>query len=195
MILNLDIVIFRWFNSWAGIGWDWAIVFRAVYLWYFVMAAVAFFVVITFFPKFREYRRRHLELFLFAVLSAFVARFIITELIRFFYHRSRPFEILEGVRVLQHQLIGSSVGVGAFPSGHAALAFAVATAVSFYYPKTSILFFLAALSIGVGRIAAGVHWPSDILEGAFVGIVTAIILNKLWQYKKRAEMFRPTLEK
>lgn len=190
MIQNLDIVILRWFNSWAGVGWDWAIVFRAVYLWYFVMAAAALFVVITFLPKFREYRRRHLELFLFAVLSAFIARFIITEFIRFFYDRPRPFEVLEDVR----QLVDHTSG-GSFPSGHAALAFAVAATVSLYYPKTSILFFLAALSIGGGRIAAGVHWPSDILGGAVVGIVSAIIMHWLWERKKQAEMFRPTLER
>lgn len=185
MIQNLDIVILRWFNSWVGTGWDWAIIFRAVYLWYLVMVAVVLLVFITFLPKFRDYRRRHLELFISVIFSAFIARFIVTELIRFFYHRPRPFEVLEGVRVLQHQLFGSATGVGSFPSGHAALAFAVATAFFFYYPRLSILFFLAALSVGGGRIAAGVHWPSDILGGAVVGIVTTILLRMLWRYIKK----------
>lgn len=174
MIQNLDIVILRWFNSWVGTGWDWAIVFRAVYLWYVVIAAVALFVIITFFQKFREYRRRHLELFIFAFFSAFTARFIITEFIRFLYNRPRPFEAFEGVR----QLVDHAGG-GSFPSGHAALAFAVATATSFYYPKMSILFFLAAVSIGLGRVAAGVHWPSDIVGGAVVGIGTALFIRFL----------------
>lgn len=175
---QLDLTIFQWLNSWVGTGWDWAIVFRAVYLWYAVMAAISLFVIVTFFLRFRTYRRRHLELFIFAFVSAAIARFGVTELIRFFYNRQRPFAVLEGVRVLKYQLFDLfNTADGSFPSGHAALAFAVATAVSFFYPKTSILFFLAALSIGFGRVAAGVHWPSDILGGAIVGIGTAWCLK------------------
>jgi undecaprenyl-diphosphatase len=172
--MNLDLAVFKWLNSWAGISpfFDWAIRFRAVYLWCVVLVVLALFVLATFFPKFKEYRKKNLELFTWALVSAFGARFVITELIRFFYNRPRPFEILEGVR----QLVEHSGG-GAFPSGHASLAFALATTVSFYYPKTSILFFLAALSIGVGRVAAGVHWPSDILGGAAVGILTSLLVN------------------
>ena len=174
---QLDLIVFQWLNSWVGAGWDWAIVFRAVYLWYVVMGVVALFVIIpVFIYKFRSYLQKNIELFIFAFVSAFAARFIITELVHFFYNRPRPFEVLEGVR----QIMDHEEG-GAFPSGHAALAFAVATAVSFYYPKTSILFFLAAFSIGFGRVAAGVHWPSDILGGAIVGVGTALAIRLVQQ--------------
>jgi len=113
---------------------------------------------------------------IFAFASAAVARLGVAEIIRFFYNRPRPFETLEGAR----QLIEHSGG-GSFPSGHASLSFAVAAAVYFYYPKTSILFFFAALSIGVGRVAAGLHWPSDILGGAAVGILSAWLLEFLFK--------------
>ncbi len=178
MLFQLDLTLFHWLNSWAGVNslWDSLIILRAVYLWYIVMAAVALFVIATFFPKFREYRRRNVELFIFTFVSAFVSRFIITELIRFFYNRPRPFEALADI----NQLVDRAGG-GSFPSGHAALSFAAATVVSFYYPKTSILFFVAALSIGIGRVAAGVHWPSDILGGAVVGVGTAYTLRWLHQ--------------
>lgn len=179
LVFMLDREIFRWLNSWVGVNqfFDWAIVFRATYLWYAVMVAVAIFVAVTIFPRFRQYRKQNIELFLFAFASALAARFGITELIRFFYNRPRPFEVLEGVR----QLVDHSGG-GSFPSGHAALAFAVAAAVATYYPKTSIIFFLVAFSIGLNRVAAGVHWPSDIVGGALVGIGTAFLLQ--WGIKK-----------
>lgn len=180
-VYTLDREIFQWFNSWAGINpfFDWAIVFRATYLWYLVMAAVVLFVVITFFPRWRGYRKRHTKLLIFAFVSAVMARFVITELIRFFYNRPRPFEAIEGV----YQLVDHAAGKS-FPSGHAALSFAVATAVSLYYPKTGIFFFLAAFSIGFSRVAAGVHWPSDIIGGALVGIGTAIVMR--WAVRKSA---------
>lgn len=167
---QLDITIFRWLNSWVGYSAfiDWTIIFRAEYLWYVMAGAVIALPVFTFLPRFGQYRKRHFELLYFASLSAVLSRFVATELIRYFYNRPRPFEILEGIS----QLIYHNGG-GSFPSGHASLAFAVATATAFYYPKTSILFFLAAISVGVARVAAGVHWPSDILGGALIGVIMA----------------------
>ena len=174
MVQSFDFTLFRWFNSWAGISpfFDWAIRFRAEYLIYVVAGAVLLFYIATFFPKFREYRAQNGHLVLFAFASALIARFGVVELIRLFYNRPRPFEALEGVT----KLIPHSVGF-AFPSGHATFAFALAAAVAYYYPKTSILFFLAALAISVSRVAAGLHWPSDIMGGVIVGIGTAIILK------------------
>ena len=170
-----DTIIFHWLNSWIGIYpfFDWATAFRAVYLWYVVMAAVLLFPLISYLPRFRGSFRKNIELLVFAGISALAARFIFKEIIVFFYSRPRPFEALEGVR----QLFPYDSG-GSFPSGHAAFTFALAAAVSFYYPKTSILFFLAALNIGLARVTAGVHWPSDILGGALLG-VGAVWLSKL----------------
>ena len=173
----VDTAVFRWLNSWAGISdfWDWAIVFRARYLWYVMIAAALAFAVTPFvFPRLRHAAGRNLRLLVYAAIAAVASRFVITELIRFFYNRPRPFEALPDViQLVPH------AGGGSFPSGHAALVFAVAAAAAFYYPKASILFFLAALSIGIGRIAAGLHWPSDIVGGAAVGIITSIAVQKL----------------
>ena len=187
-VYTLDRAIFEWLNSWVDVSpfLDWAIVFRSTYLWYVVMAAVAMFAAGTVFTRFRSYRKQNTELFIVAFISAFTARFIITEIIRFFYNRPRPFEVLDGVR----QLVNHDGG-GSMPSGHASLAFAVATAVAFYYPKTSILFFAAALSISVNRIAAGVHWPSDILGGALVGIGTAWLFRWAWKKLKKTAAAGP----
>ena len=180
---RIDIWLFQWFNSWAGISYffDWAIIFRATYILYIiVMVAVSFLAVSLLFPRFKSYRRRNIEFFVFVSVATLIARFGITELIRMFYNRPRPFEVLDGVV----QLVNHSGG-GSFPSGHATFSFALATAIIFYYPKTGILFLLAAFSIGMGRIAAGLHWPSDVLVGALIGVGTALFLRfilrrKLW---------------
>lgn len=186
--MALDFAIFQWLNSWAGVSeWlDVLIIFSAIFLWYWVMAGILVFPVASFFTKYRHNLSRHKELFLAAFVSAFAARFVITELIHFFYNRPRPFEILSGLTQLADHAAGSS-----FPSGHASLAFAAAGAVSFYYPKTSIIFWAAAILIGLGRVAAGIHWPSDILAGAVVGIVSAWILQKSYQtWKQKRTVIR-----
>ncbi len=182
--MAIDVVIVAWLNSWAGISekLDIFIIFSAIFLWYWMMAAVLAFPVASLLPRYRLFLHRHVNLFVTALVSAFAARYAVTEIIRFFYNRPRPFEVAEQVV----QLVGHAGG-GSFPSGHASLAFAVATAVFFYYPKTGLIFFAAAILIGVSRVAAGVHWPSDILGGAIVGVASAWILHKTyqkWQQKR-----------
>ena len=61
LVFMLDREIFRWLNSWVGVlpFFDWAIVFRATYLWYVVMVAAATFVAATAFPRLRQYRKQN----------------------------------------------------------------------------------------------------------------------------------------
>ncbi len=107
---------------------------------------------------------------LIALISAAASRGIITTVIRFFYHHPRPFDVLA-----VNQLIPES-GYS-FPSGHAAFYFALSTGVYLYNKKNSIAFFVISALMGIARIFAGVHWPADILGGALVGIVAALLVN------------------
>ena len=59
----------------------------------------------------------------------------------------------------------------AFPSGHATIAFAMATVLSKKVPKWRFALFLLATAIAISRIYLGKHYPLDILVGAFLGII------------------------
>jgi undecaprenyl-diphosphatase len=63
-----------------------------------------------------------------------------------------------------------------FPSGHAATAFAAATVLSALLPRGAPGFLVLAAAIGYSRIYVGVHWPLDVVGGAVVGVVTALLL-------------------
>src|SRR3989338_6972595 len=108
-----------------------------------------------------------MQIFLVTVISAFVARFGITEIIRFFYHRPRPFLALP-----VHQLLTENAW--SFPSGHATFFFAIATAIYLYNKKWGTFFFIASILMTVSRVIAGIHYPSDIIGGAFIGIAVAL---------------------
>jgi undecaprenyl-diphosphatase len=63
-----------------------------------------------------------------------------------------------------------------FPSGHTAVAFAAAVVLSWLVPRAAPAFFVLALAIGYSRIYIGVHWPLDVVGGAVIGVVTALLL-------------------
>lgn len=57
-----------------------------------------------------------------------------------------------------------------FPSGHTITAFAVTTPLAAYYPEAAPVLYFAAISIAVSRVVLGMHFLSDVLAGAAIGI-------------------------
>jgi len=63
-----------------------------------------------------------------------------------------------------------------FPSGHSAVIFAVMTVVWIMYPRLRWLSVLCCAIVIVGLLGADFHFPSDIIAGAFVGIISSIFV-------------------
>jgi len=59
-----------------------------------------------------------------------------------------------------------------FPSGHTAAGFVMATLTFFYYPSFAVLAYTLATLIGISRVLIGVHFPSDIVAGALLGLLS-----------------------
>ena len=64
-----------------------------------------------------------------------------------------------------------------FPSGHtsSAFTFAMAIAMTLKNKGVSVAAFIFAFLMGMSRIYVGVHYPTDVIVGAFVGILDAVI--------------------
>ena len=172
---TLDTQIFYTLNSLAGHSplLDNSIVFLASYLAYALGALFLALLLFSSYPK-----REKWEMFLVTGAAALISRFGVVELIRFFYHRPRPFIALPDV----HQLLAN--GSWSFPSGHAAFFFALSTAVYLYNKRWGIGFFVATILMTVSRVIAGVHYPSDILGGALIGALVAYAtfsIARMWE--------------
>jgi membrane-associated phospholipid phosphatase len=82
----------------------------------------------------------------------------------------RPRPVLEGLPPL-----GGAPSSLSFPSAHAFSSFAVATAMVRVDPATAAAL-LVALALSLGRPYLGMHYPSDVLAGALLGVVLGLIV-------------------
>ncbi|MDX6448754.1 MAG: undecaprenyl-diphosphatase [Gaiellaceae bacterium] len=83
--------------------------------------------------------------------------------------RTRPFVAHPEIHPLY--VVHSS----SFPAGHAATAFAGATLLAYVWRRGTAFFLLLASAIGYSRVYVGVHYPSDVLVGALLGVVVGLI--------------------
>lgn len=82
----------------------------------------------------------------------------------------RPRPVLEGLPPL-----GGAPSSLSFPSAHATSSFAVATAMVRVDPAMAATFVIA-VALALGRPYLGMHYPSDVLAGAALGIVLGLIV-------------------
>ena len=88
------------------------------------------------------------------------------------FQRPRPCQALQGVQLL----VGCSDSFS-FPSNHATNAFALAAFFAVYYRRLAIPLFLFAALVGYSRIYVGVHYPTDVLAGAVLGVMLGLMFG------------------
>lgn len=106
-----------------------------------------------------------------AVLSAGLALAVgkeISELV----DRARPFVVDSG----GVHLFSAHAADPGFPSDHATASFAIAVAIFLRHRRWGLVALLAATVLSIGRVAIGVHYPSDVLAGAALGALAALTL-------------------
>ena len=70
--------------------------------------------------------------------------------------------------------LGSLPSTGSMPSGHAATAFAAATALALLFPRLRLAAYALAALICVSRVYLGVHYVSDVVVGALLGALIGV---------------------
>ena len=117
------------------------------------------------------------------VLTALLIGALITNVtLKPLIHRTRPFLAVEGLTALVEAGDAHS-----FPSGHATAAFSFASTMLFAMKGTAwkALSLAVAVLMAFSRLYVGVHYPTDVLAGAAIGLLAGWMAGQLWERKKQ----------
>jgi undecaprenyl-diphosphatase len=98
------------------------------------------------------------------MLGAVAVVYVASEALGLIWPRERPF-----ARCSEIEPLVSHTSARSFPSRHVAAGLAMALVGQRAHPRLGGVMISVALGLGVSRIAAGLHFPSDVAAGAVLG--------------------------
>lgn len=110
-------------------------------------------------------------------LFALVMSGVIAACLKLAIHEPRPYTVLSGIRQLVVPTEPNS-----FPSGHTSSTFSVVTVLVhelWQYKWLVVILVALCIVIAFSRIYCGMHYPSDVVVGAMVGIISGIVVLKV----------------
>ena len=149
-------------------------------VWFTVFAlSVLFFFVYKALRNENDFRYAFVKIknsYVFYVFCSVVLAIMTTGLLKVLIGRSRPvlFDAL-GKTFFEPWTFDSVFN--SMPSGHTAVSFAGLVMIGMLFPRIKWATLTMAIIIGVSRIYVGAHWPSDVILGAFVGMLCADLVK------------------
>nr|WP_317358054.1 phosphatase PAP2 family protein [uncultured Tyzzerella sp.] len=98
-------------------------------------------------------------------------------ILKHIFERPRPFIELSLIPFI------APPGGFSFPSGHSMSSFIGATCIYYTNKKWGIIAYILALLIALSRVILLVHYPTDVLTGALLGIIVALFVITIFKHK------------
>lgn len=106
----------------------------------------------------------------FEILFSMALSQVFVQILKRTMTRERPYNMIKDINTFDIILKDYS-----FPSGHTTAAFITAIHLAIYLPQLALVFLLVAMVVGISRVYLAVHYPSDVLVGAIIGIGTSVV--------------------
>ena len=116
------------------------------------------------------------------IVSVIAAYIVVDMVIKPLVCRERPFSVED------FDLLVPPPESWSFPSGHTASSFAGAVALLLHDRRYGAVAVAYASVVGISRMYLCVHWPTDVIAGAVIGSVLALIL--VWSMYRWVPYFR-----
>ena len=116
--------------------------------------------------------------YVFYVFCSVVSAIAVTGILKVLIGRARPV-LFDALGITEFNPWSGDNVFHSMPSGHAAATFAGLVMLGMLFPRIKWATWTLAILIAVSRIYVGAHWPSDIVLGAFIGMVCADITKSI----------------
>lgn len=130
---------------------------------------------------FRDFWQKTSGNYAFLIFYSILCAGVVTFILKTFIGRARPilYEALDftGFYPPSFDWVFNSM-----PSGHTAVSFAALVMIGMLAPRVKVLTWTLAVLIGASRVCVGAHWPTDVLFGAFIGMVVADLVK--WRMRR-----------
>ncbi len=108
----------------------------------------------------------------FYVFVSVVSASLIAQVLKVIIGRARPI-FYEALNMTGFFPFTVDWAFNSMPSGHTTASFAGLVMLGLLAPKIKWFTWTLAVIIGVSRVCCGAHWPTDVILGAFIGMVVA----------------------
>lgn len=112
---------------------------------------------------------------------------VVTALVAAIVQRARPFLAIADIGYPIMRLIPAPLNTS-FPSGHTGAAVTMACVIFWVHRRSGMIAFACAALVALGRVLVGVHYPTDILGGAIVGLISFIVVRVGHQQIRRQDI-------
>lgn len=111
------------------------------------------------------------------ILASFgLSRAVVANLVARLYHKERPYQRFGFEPRSSFWFSRITDKRNSFPSKHVAGLVSISMMLFFFYPIAGVLGLLVAVMAGWARVIMGYHYVSDLLAGALIGVVGALIV-------------------
>ena len=124
--------------------------------------------------------------FLFAAVAA---SGLAVDLLKVIFGRARP-KLLFAAGTYDFTWLGLGASYWSFPSGHAATAAAIMTALWCLWRRPLPFYIALVIIVAASRVVMGAHYPSDVVMGAFVAVLLTRGLAALFAHFRALPVYR-----
>ena len=118
----------------------------------------------------------------FYVFCSVLAASVVGKILKILIGRARPI-FYEALDMTGFFPFSTDWAFNSMPSGHTFASFAGLVMIGLLAPKIKWFTWSLAIVIGLSRVCFGAHWPTDVILGAFIGMVAADLVKAALKYK------------